>query len=456
MPGNILLISVNQCRNPYPVFPLGLTHLAGALKKQGYSVQIFDLAVENSSLEKVIQDFIPEYIGISLRNIDDVRIDNTFFFVPDLESAVKRVRSVSNAPIILGGSAFSLFPDRLLELTKADYGICGEAEDSLVMLLSKLVYSRPERFLDSIPGLVYRNDNEIVINRCSPMNFVTDSPEIDSRLAGYYIESSSMLNVQTQRGCPYTCCYCTYPLIEGERSRYRPARIVAQDFLNAKKAGARYVFIVDSVFNTSADHVSGICEELIKADTGIEWGCFLRPAELTDNLMELMVRAGLKHIEFGSDSFSDSVLESYEKFFTFEDIFESSELARKNKVHYSHFLIMGGPGETESTIKESFTNSNRLKKTAIFPFTGMRIYPGTSLCSRALQEGIIEEKDDLLKPFFYISPLIRKERIDELLLDFSRQSTRWLIDTQKPETAAVTEQLRKMGVCGPLWEFLVS
>ena len=69
--------------------------------------------------------------------------------------------------------------------------------------------------------------------------------------------------------------------------------------------GAKYVFIVDAVFNSSAEHVAGICEAIIQKDLKLKWGCFLHPKNLTPELMRMMARAGLTHIEFGSDSLCD-------------------------------------------------------------------------------------------------------------------------------------------------------
>ena len=96
---------------------------------------------------------------------------------------------------------------------------------------------------------------------------------------------------------------------------------MAEEFEALQNLGAKYLFIVDTVFNSSNEHVAGICEAILKKDLKLKWGCFLHPKNLTPELMRLMARAGLSHIEFGTDSFCDSVLESYCKSFTFDDIY---------------------------------------------------------------------------------------------------------------------------------------
>jgi radical SAM superfamily enzyme YgiQ (UPF0313 family) len=99
-----------------------------------------------------------------------------------------------------------------------------------------------------------------------------------------------------------------------------------------QQLGAKFVFIVDSVFNSTPGHVTEICEAILRRKVKISWGCFLRPRGLTAELMKLMARAGLTHIEFGTDSFCDEVLEAYAKHFTFADVLESSELAAQRKL----------------------------------------------------------------------------------------------------------------------------
>jgi radical SAM superfamily enzyme YgiQ (UPF0313 family) len=194
---------------------------------------------------------------------------------------------------------------------------------------------------------------------------------------------------------------------------------------------------------------------MIRRNRGMQWGCFLRPQGLTAECMEIMSRAGLSHIEFGSDSFSDSVLAEYGKKFSFDDVYLSSELARAANVHYAHFLIIGGPGESETTMRETFANSQRLKKTVHFPFVGMRVYPGTPLFQRAIAEGVIETDTDLLPPFFYINPTFSSQKAFSLLSEFSAVSPNWIVGDLPAENAKVVGNLRKMGIAGPLWEFLV-
>jgi radical SAM superfamily enzyme YgiQ (UPF0313 family) len=449
----LLLISTNEYDSPYPVFPLGIGHLASALEAAGIPVEIIDMNLDADTLEDQIRRLNPRCIGLSMRNIDDIRIENTAFFAPTLAGICRRIRDVTSVPLILGGSGYSLFPEKLLDACQADFGVWGEGESSLALLIASL-----DSDLDytQIPGLVYRRDGTIIVNPRTPL----DPPRIlgatrSQRLADFYISHSSMLNIQTQRGCAFGCCYCTYPVIEGTRFRRREAGAVCDEFEAVAAAGSRYLFIVDSVFNTSIEHVTAICEEILRRGIQIQWGCFLRPRGCTHELLALMARAGLKHIEFGTDSLCDSVLEAYAKGFTFADVVHASDCARAAKVYFAHFLIMGGPGETEATMKEAFENSKRITRTVFFPFIGMRIYPGTPLFEIALRENVITAHTDLLPPRFYVTPCIPRQRIETLLSEFNRIAKNWIVGEPGSDLLKVQTGLRNLGVTGPLWEFLI-
>jgi radical SAM superfamily enzyme YgiQ (UPF0313 family) len=449
----ILLVSVNACATPYVVYPLGLSHVAASLVSEGHTVEMADCAADEGRLLEKVRTFAPHLIGISLRNIDDIQIRNTRYFADDLITLAATIRTASRAPLILGGSGFSLFPERLLQDSGADFGITGEGEESMVLFANAIEHDSDYR---NIPGLLFREKGTIVQNAgkpCSPSSIVP--PLHPPNLAQFYIKESSMLNIQTQRGCCHSCCYCTYPLIEGARVRFKNPASIGDELDRIAATKAKYFFIVDSVFNSTVDHAVAVCEEIIRRKCGMQWGCFLRPQGLTAECMEIMSRAGLSHIEFGSDSFSDSVLAEYEKNFCFDDVYLSSELARSANVHYAHFLIIGGPGESEATMRETFANSQRLKKTVHFPFVGMRVYPGTPLFRRALAESVIRPDADLLPPFFYINPTFSSQKAFSLLSEFSGISPNWIVGDIPAGNAKAAGNLRSMGIVGPLWEFLV-
>jgi radical SAM superfamily enzyme YgiQ (UPF0313 family) len=169
--------------------------------------------------------------------------------------------------------------------------------------------------------------------------------------------------------------------------------------------------------------------------------------------MRLMARAGLAHIEFGSDSFSDEVLAAYQKDFTFGDILHSNEQARLANVDCCHFLICGGPGETRATLREGFQNSQRLSGATIMAVVGMRIYPGTALFERAVGEARISRDADLLTPGYYLAPDLTAESVFAQIEEFAHLSPSWIVGDPTPAYTNLVQRLRGRGVVGPLWSY---
>jgi radical SAM superfamily enzyme YgiQ (UPF0313 family) len=452
MPSRILLISANRCTNPERVFPLGLTYLQAALRQAGHQCLWFDLLDQAEQLEATLEKVRPDFAGISLRNIDDVIIRKQQTFFEDLPSICATIRRHKVRRIILGGSGFTIFPGPLLELSGADFGIAGEGEYSLVRLLKCLEEGAGH---ETIPGLVHRKDGRVAINPPEVRPFDGFVTEVDRPVSVVerYRNTSGVLNVQTQRGCSYRCCYCTYPIVEGRGNRRRPAELVAEEFAQLERLKVKYAFIVDSVFNSSRRHVSEVCEAILRRGVKISWGCFLRPQGLTADLMRLMSQAGLAHVEFGSDSFCDDVLQACQKGFTFEDILHSTELARQVHMDCCHFLIAGGPGETMASLRQSFENAKQLRDSTIMAVVGMRIYPQTDLYGRAVAEGQIESEENLLFPHYYLAPGLNKDAVFEQLREFARLSPNWVVGDPAPAYTELVERLRRRGVVGPLWSY---
>jgi radical SAM superfamily enzyme YgiQ (UPF0313 family) len=452
MASRILLISANRCTTPDPVFPVGLAHLSAALRRDGHEIRWLDLLADSQPLLQVLNEFQPQFVGVSLRNIDDVAITKRVTYFEDVAAICRQIHEKNAAPVVLGGSGFSVFPQRLLELSGADYGIQGEGERSLPALIAAF---EKERDWESISGLVFRRDGEIVVNapETAPIDGVVDETDRPAPLVEHYLRSGGMLNVQTQRGCRFRCCYCTYPLIEGRVNRRRPPELVADELERLERHGAKYAFLVDSIFNSSAVHIAETCEAIRRRKLRLRWGCFLRPQGLTLDLMKLMAQAGLEHIEFGSDSFCDPVLAAYEKGLQFDDILHSSELAREAGLEFCHFLICGGPGETLDTLEATFRNSLCLPGAVVLAVVGMRIYPGTALAARAVREGRLAPDADLLQPVYYLAHGLTEGEVFERLREFSRRAPNWIIGDPSPEYTRLVQRLRGRGVVGPLWSY---
>jgi len=447
----LLLISANSHTNPYPVYPLGLAYIASAIKRQlpHYRVRVFDIMLDQEhELEKVIGEFKPDSVGISLRNIDDIDIQTKHSFVEGYKSIISTIRSVSKASIIIGGAGFSIYPVTLFDFLQPDFGIYGEGEDSLCRLLTSLENKSP--FTD-IGNLIYSKNGKTIFNK--RISYYKDiQVEFQSDLLDYYWKNSGMLNVQTKRGCPFKCIYCTYPLIEGRKVRTLNIDHIISTIKNLYETkGIDYIFFTDSVFNINKKYNLEFARKLIKSNVKVHWNAYFTPCKLDDESIKLFKEAGLTHVEFGTESLSDTQLRNYGKHFNFEDVLRVSELCNKYKIYFAHSLILGGYGETEETLAETFENSKKINNTVYFPFIGMRIYPGTKLCEYAIREGKISAGDPLILPKWYMATGIDIEKIRAGALQSGKN---WLFPDE--DISEVMAKMRAKNKKGPLWHYLIK
>lgn len=449
----ILLVSANTLINPYPVYPLGISYLSTYLQENlpDYEIKLFDFNLSDpEAFSKALSEFKPKYVAVSLRNIDGVNSYDPKNFINGYSSIINLAKSSDHKifKLIIGGAGFSIFPKVLFDVLKPDYAVVGEGEKSLCELISKLDKNEDVHEIDA---LVYKKDGKITINQRK--NNTTDlSLCFNESLVDFYWLNSGMLNIQTKRGCPFRCVYCTYPVIEGKKVRTLNTDKIVDTILKQKKdKGINYIFFTDSVFNMKTEYNIELAEKLIKSEANIHWGAYFFPKNLTLEELVLYKKSGLRHIEFGTESICDETLKNYGKHFSVEDIISQSDLCVKAGVDYAHFLILAGYGETDATIDETYKNSKHIQSSVFFPFVGMRIYPGTQLYDLALKDHVIEQDDDLLEPKYYISKNVNLET----LKDRARLTgKRWVFPDEDTTTATTKMRLLK-NKKGPLWEFLI-
>ncbi len=450
---NLLLVSANTLTTPYPVYPIGISYLATYLSENlvQYNIRLFDFNLSNAEeFGALLESFKPRYIAVSLRNIDGVNSYDPFNFIAGYKKIIQLIRDNNHKDytLLMGGAGFSIFPETLFKELQPDYAIVGEGERSLVDLIEKLDAGENPNAVD---GLVYQSEDKVILNP-RKINTTDLSLCFDEDLVDYYWLNSGMLNIQTKRGCPFNCVYCTYPVIEGRNVRTLNTDKIVDTILRMKKEkGIDYIFFTDSVFNMKNSYNVELAEKLIASGANIRWGAYFFPKGLTEDLLKLFKASGLTHIEFGTESISDRTLKNYGKHFTVADVIQQSELCYKTKIDYAHFLILAGYGETDETINETYENSKHIPFSVFFPFVGMRIYPGTRLHQISIDEGIITADDLLLEPKYYIS---KEVNLDTLKERAQLTGKRWVFPDE--DTATVSTKMRLLrNKKGPLWEFLL-
>jgi lipid biosynthesis B12-binding/radical SAM protein len=442
----LLLISSNIAETPYAVYPLGMSMVAAALKKDGHDVTLFDFLQHGQSFDAVrdeVRRVNPELIGISIRNIDNVNLLNEQRYIDAVRNIVQAIRGESGAKIVLGGSGFSVMPEPVLNTVGADYGITGEGEKLFCEFVAEAAQGRypQDRILHATPRLV---GAEI------------PAAHYDADMMAFYLKSGHMASVQTKRGCEYGCVYCTYPLLEGRTIRERePVAVVDDMEALVTRHGAKYIFFTDSVFNDSKGRYRALVQEMKNRNLQVPWTAFFKPsAELDHEIIQLMRETGLQAAELGSDAPTDTTLRGIGKDFLFQDVDRCNSMFIEHGVATAHYFMFGCPGETPETVAEGIANIKGLQKTAIFVFMGLRILPDTGLATIARRDGLLREGQSLLEPVYYISPKVDRQWLESTLKE-AFAKTRHIVFPPDAMDAKLLF-LFKLGFTGSLWDLLTK
>ncbi|HOP41034.1 MAG TPA: radical SAM protein [Geobacteraceae bacterium] len=399
----VLLISANTERTDIVPLPLGLNCVAVAARNAGHEVHMLDLmgGGDNCSIVRdAIQSFRPGVIGISARNIDDQNMAEPRFLLEPVRDTITVCRAVSSATIVVGGAGYSIFPEAALRYLNADYGICGDGEVAFTALLQALERGAA---LSGIAGLCIPGSN--VQMGCAVRPCLETLPLPDPSLwtvpAG--IGAELWLPFQTRRGCPLGCSYCSTPVIEGSTIRKRPIAAVVQGIAEHVAAGFNRFYFVDSTFNLPPTYAKELSTALGSANLGIRWRCILYPGFVDEEMVRKMAEAGCTEVSLGFESGCPAILRNFNKKFNLDQVRAVSAMLKDYGIRRTGFLLLGGPGETRDSVRESLAFADSLELDLLKLTVGIRIYPGTALEKEALREGVIAAGDDLLFPRFYLA-----------------------------------------------------
>jgi radical SAM superfamily enzyme YgiQ (UPF0313 family) len=441
----VFLVATNTSVEPHPVYPLGMAVVAAALAGRGHEVRQFDFLASGRSLPRLaeaVAGFDPDFVGLSLRNLDDC--DSLAPGVSHLDVArevVASLRGATRAPILVGGPAVSILPQEVLAYLGADHAVAGEGEAALGETLDALAAGEP------VGPVVSRAEP------LSPADMV--SPLWDPALVAFYGAQAGLVSYQTKRGCPHRCAYCSYPSLEGRSYRFRDPEAVADDLDRlVREQGAEKVFFTDSVFNDAQGQYLRVAEAMLARGLRVRWCALIRPQGIGRPEFALLRRAGLEAVEFGTDAASEHTLSALGKGFSFADVRLANRACVEEKLPAAHFVIFGGPGETNATVAEGLANLATLDHSVVFAFSGIRLLPGTPLLDRALAEGVVSREASLLTPAYYFSTDIEPEAMNRRIeAAFRGRRDRIFPPAEGAERLAV---MRRFGFRGILWDKLIA
>jgi len=442
-----LFISVNKDKGFRPALPIGMITVATETSKYGHEVYCVDLCFEDdiSAVENALRDFDPEIIAISIRNIDLQSYLEPVFSLPLARRIAELCHKTKpNCKIVLGGSAFTLMPEEMMLYIPADIGIVGPGEKNFPLLLDNL---NKNGNINNIPGLVRRSqDGSLLVN---PVNVTyvefgsaptANRALYDERYFNYTFIGPTPIKVAadavlSKRGCPLSCIYCTNSIIAGTKLKLKSPEKTVNEIEEIIKLGKikRFEF-ADGAFNMPIDHALQICKEMVKRNMRFPWNCMFSPGAASPELLDLMVTSGCDLLELGSEAGSDKILQILQKNFDVERLKKVHEMINERGIKAEHCIFIGSPGETKETLLETFDTMEGLVPNTkdsphrLYITFGYRIFKGTKLYQIALEEGIINEKDYLAVPKYYVAPnILKNDSLLDLIEDKIAEHNNWYL-----------------------------
>ena len=401
----ILLINPNDpLKRRYVIIPnLGLGFLAAALLEQDHEVTILD-ALKDNLTEIGFKKYIINNGPFDLYGISFISP-----FYSSVKSYAKIIKNTYPKSIIIaGGPHPTILPELTLsQIPEINFCIQGEGEEALVNLIDAIAN---ESDLNEVQNLVWRSFSEIKINK---RKFI-DRPEkipipawdllkIDSYPLSpnaLFTKKSKVAPISITRGCPYSCSFCKASLISGKKIRKRNLKDVHKEILLLKSQyQIEELHIMDDALCSDHEYLVSFCNLLIDENLDMSWGCpnGVKINALNEKIIRLMEKAGCYSISVGIESGNDFILSKMKKGQTSALIKEKLELIKRvSNIRVTGFFILGYPGETIETIKNTIKFSTYLPidRANFFNYTS---FPGTD----AISEEKLKDSDYYDNMFLY-------------------------------------------------------
>ncbi|MDD5111939.1 MAG: B12-binding domain-containing radical SAM protein [Candidatus Altiarchaeota archaeon] len=377
---DVLLISYPPAQKPKdmqsPCPPLDACIIASMLETGGHTVAVYDVAVEESPLDKILASERPSIVGLAVPSAA----------LQPAERDLAIIRSVlPGAKVVLTGQHVTGDPS-ITSGMGVDYGVRGFPCAGFTRLSEFIMQGIGS--LEEIEGLVRHAGNKITLSNSKH----AESEKIpfpawhllDIKRYNYFPIAGSL-------GCPFRCDYCRstgpfYPWRDDYLPR-PPADIVAEIKQGASLGISTFDFI-DGVFTHDRKWVNDLCGLLEEECPKARWACSTRPDKANLEILKAMKKAGCVQVSMGVESGCERVRRANGRDITDRTIRQAFQDCRKAGLNARATAIIGLPGETSSEIEDTLAFISELRP-AHAGFYPAILVPGSKLLDRAIKEGIM-------------------------------------------------------------------
>lgn len=358
----------------------GIASLLSTAKHNNLNAKFIDMVTESISIDKLLQHINvskPTLIGFTALT---VQIKSAGFLAKEIK------KEFPDILICVGGIHATVMPKETLEEFGAfDFVVCGEGELVILKIFDALKKGIP---LSTIKGVVTKDKTDFsfdVIKDLDSLPFPAWEEFDLNKYGGIYPHRTKLeLPMWTSRGCPFDCIFCTRP--HGRYRRHRSVTSVISEIeRNIDEFGCESIAFIDETFIADLKWSCELFDSIIRKgiNKNIIWSCETRINIASPELFRLMKEAGCYYIFFGLESADDAILNIARKHFTIPQVEKTVNWAKDAGIIVSGSFIIGLPGETDETVRESIEFAQELDLYSVtFPIAVP--YPGTILRKMAI------------------------------------------------------------------------
>lgn len=395
--------------------PLGIAYMAGVLQENNIDVEILDASAEDMDFKDVEKELLkrkPDLVALTALTPTIGRA---------LETAQVVKETLPDSIVVMGGYHPTFNFIETLEDENVDIVIRGEGEYIMLNLVQAL---ENQSSLHDVKGIVFedKNSKEIVVNPEAPLIQDLDElpfpalnllPMKKYRLLDMDTHMTTMI---TTRGCPMQCSFCSSAAMHGKKIRERSVENIVDEIEYLKtNYDIDTIAFMDDTFTLKKRKVMAICDEILKRNIEIMWGCTSRVDTLDEKLLKKMKEAGCITIFIGVESADQQQLNNMCKNTTIAKIENAFKIAHKLKIRTIASVALGMPGDTKEIMNKTVKFVHKLKPNyAIYSLATP--YPGTRFYKEAFEKNLIKIKD--WSKYTLITPIL--ETIDCSLNDMRK------------------------------------
>jgi len=204
---------------------------------------------------------------------------------------------------------------------------------------------------NSIDNIYYYDNGEYTETKASKEDNKLEENFINWSL---FKELGELVYLRTSKSCPFSCAFCGFPQRAG-KYRYTDIEIVEKMLDEIEKLGTvTSIHFIDDTFNVPDERFKEILRMMIRKKYSFKWSSFFRCQFADDESVRLMKESGCEGVFLGIESGSDKILENMNKKVKKADFMRGTNLLHKYDITFLENFIVGFPGETDETAKETF------------------------------------------------------------------------------------------------------